>query len=61
MANSILAPDRLDRAEDVEPQVHHMPSGLSDRFAPGFTKLLRVCAAAAAPYPPHADEIRSHA
>ncbi|MDP3854799.1 alternative oxidase [Phenylobacterium sp.] len=46
MVNSILAPDRLARAEerDAEPLVHHTPVGFSDRFALGFTKLLRVCA-----------------
>ncbi|WP_309643536.1 alternative oxidase [Phenylobacterium sp.] len=46
MANSILAPDALARAEerDAQPQVHHAPEGFSDRFALGFTKLLRLCA-----------------
>ena len=28
----------------VEPDVHHLPRGFSDRFALGFTKLLRFCA-----------------
>ncbi len=28
----------------VEPDVHHAPRGFSDRFALGFTKLLRFCA-----------------
>ena len=46
MANAILAPDPLAPAEDrtAEPVVHHVPSGFSDRFAIGFTKLLRLCA-----------------
>ena len=42
--------NRLARAEerDAEPQVHHaphhIPGGFSDRFALGFTTLLRICA-----------------
>ena len=46
MVNSILAPGRQALAEDsaAQPQVHHTPNGLSDRFALGFTKLLRFCA-----------------
>lgn len=46
MVNSILAPDRRGLAEDkdAEPAVHHRPHGVSDRFALGFTKLLRFCA-----------------
>ncbi|HYN46725.1 MAG TPA: alternative oxidase [Allosphingosinicella sp.] len=46
MSNAILAPDPLAPAEDrtAEPVVHHVPSGFSDRFAIGFTKLLRFCA-----------------
>ena len=28
----------------AQPAVHHRPRGMSDRFALGFTKLLRVCA-----------------
>ena len=46
MANLILAPDRKALAEerDTEPQVHHVPSGFSDRFALSFTKLLRFTA-----------------
>jgi len=46
MVNTILAPDRKALAEerDAEPQVHHAPIGFSDRFALGFTKLLRFTA-----------------
>jgi len=46
MVNTILAPDRKALAEerDAEPQVHHAPTGFSDRFALGFTKLLRFTA-----------------
>lgn len=46
MVNTILAPDRKALAEehDAEPQVHHAPTGFSDRFALGFTKLLRFAA-----------------
>jgi len=46
MVNTILAPDREALAEerDVEPVVHHHPTGFSDRFALGFTKLLRFSA-----------------
>ncbi len=46
MANSILAPDdeALDRERDAKPVIHHEPHGFSDRFALGFTKLLRFCA-----------------
>jgi ubiquinol oxidase len=46
MANSILAPDQqsLDREKDAEPVVHYAPHDFSDRFALGFTKLLRFCA-----------------
>jgi ubiquinol oxidase len=46
MVNTILAPDRSALAEErnAEPPVHHAPSGFSDRFALGFTKLLRFCA-----------------
>jgi ubiquinol oxidase len=29
---------------DAEPATHHVPHGVSDRFALGFTKLLRFCA-----------------
>jgi len=46
MVNSILAPDRRARADEREaqPEFHHAPRGFSDRFALGFTKLLRFCA-----------------
>jgi ubiquinol oxidase len=46
MVNTILAPDRLALVEErkAQPEVHHDPKGLSDRFALGFTKLLRFCA-----------------
>ncbi len=46
MVNTILAPDRGALAEELgaRPEVHHPPSGFSDRFALGFTKLLRFCA-----------------
>jgi ubiquinol oxidase len=46
MSNEILAPDAAGLAEehDAEPLVHHQPVDFSDRFALGFTKLLRFCA-----------------
>lgn len=46
MVNTILAPDPKGLAEerDAEPLVHHAPAGFSDRFALGFTKLLRFTA-----------------
>ncbi|MFM9978572.1 MAG: alternative oxidase [Sphingomonadaceae bacterium] len=46
MANTILAPDpeTLDREKDAQPVIHYQPHGFSDRFALGFTKLLRFCA-----------------
>lgn len=46
MVNSILAPDELALAEErvAEPIIHHAPRGFSDRFALGFTKLLRFSA-----------------
>lgn len=46
MVNTILAPDRkaLTQEHAAEPQVHHDPTDFSDRFALGFTKLLRFCA-----------------
>lgn len=46
MANTILKPDEkaLDDERDAEPVIHHLPNGFSDRFALGFTKLLRFCA-----------------
>ena len=46
MVNSILTPDPQGLAEEreAEPVIHHAPNGFSDRFALGFTKLLRFCA-----------------
>lgn len=46
MANRILPPDPEALAEEraTEPRVHFKPAGFSDRFALGFTKLLRFTA-----------------
>ena len=46
MVNKILEPDAPARAEErhTQPQVHYAAAGFSDRFALGFTKLLRFCA-----------------
>jgi ubiquinol oxidase len=46
MVNTILAPDSKALAEErgAGPDVHHVPDGFSDRFALGFTKLLRFTA-----------------
>ena len=46
MTNAILAPEAHALAEehDAQPTIHHQPDGFSDRFALGFTKLLRFCA-----------------
>ena len=46
MTNKVLVPNPQDLAEehDAQPLVHHEPEGFSDRFALGFTKLLRFCA-----------------
>ena len=46
MVNKILSPDRQGLAEErlAAPDVHHEPHGFSDRFALGFTKLLRFSA-----------------
>ena len=46
MVNQILSPDRAahDNERDDKAQVHHLPQDFSDRFALGFTKLLRVLA-----------------
>ena len=46
MTNNILTPDARGLAEerDAEPAIHHPPANFSDRFALGFTKLLRFCA-----------------
>ncbi len=46
MTNNILVPDHRALVDEraVEPAIHHAPAGLSDRFALGFTKLLRFTA-----------------
>jgi ubiquinol oxidase len=46
MVNSILSDKRSTGETEDVPQalVHHTPTGFSDRFALGFTKLLRFCA-----------------
>ena len=46
MVNSVLKPDERGRAEerDAQPEIHYVPAGFSDRFALGFTKLLRFVA-----------------
>ncbi len=46
MVNKILAPDTRSLAAEalVEPPVHHRPVDLTDRFALGFTKLMRFAA-----------------
>ena len=46
MSNTILTPPPGGLAEErrAEPLVHHPPDGFRDRFALGFTKLLRFCA-----------------
>ncbi len=46
MVNKVLQPDEcaLQEERDAEPVIHHEPHGFSDRFALGFTKLLRFCA-----------------
>ena len=46
MVNTILAPNERALAEehDAQPVIHHVPQGFSDRFALGFTKLLRFSA-----------------
>ena len=46
MVNSVLTPDAraLEDERAAEPVVHHCPRGFSDRFALGFTKLLRFSA-----------------
>lgn len=46
MVNNILKPDEHGLAEehDAQPVIHHVPQGFSDRFALGFTKLLRFSA-----------------
>jgi ubiquinol oxidase len=46
MVNSILTPtpEALADERDAEPVIHHVPHGFSDKFALGFTKLLRFSA-----------------
>ena len=46
MVNSVLTPDARALVDEraAEPVVHHVPKGFSDRFALGFTKLLRFSA-----------------
>src|SRR3990170_68151 len=46
MVNKLLAPDSAGLADErlAQPQVHHKAAGFSDRFALGFTKLLRFFA-----------------
>ena len=46
MVNTILAPDAeaLAEEQDAIPDMHYAPIGFSDRFALGFTKLLRFTA-----------------
>lgn len=46
MVNTILAPGACALADEraAEPRVHHVARGFQDRFALGFTKMLRFCA-----------------
>ena len=46
MVNSVLTPSAraLENERIAEPIVHHRPNGFSDRFALGFTKMLRFSA-----------------
>ncbi|CAM3272271.1 hypothetical protein SPAN111604_14210 [Sphingomonas antarctica] len=46
MTNTILAPNPAALVEEraAEPRIHHQPKDFSDRFALGFTKLLRFTA-----------------
>jgi ubiquinol oxidase len=46
MVNRIFAPDgpTVGTERRAEPAIHHKPIGFSDRFALGFTKLLRFAA-----------------
>lgn len=46
MVKNILAPNarRLADEQDAQPDIRHVTLGFSDRFALGFTKLLRICA-----------------
>ncbi|MCY7279924.1 MAG: alternative oxidase, partial [Sphingomonas bacterium] len=46
MTNNILVPDHRALVDEraAEPTIHHAPANVSDRFALGFTKLLRFTA-----------------
>lgn len=46
MVNKILSPDdrALNEEKDAQSLIHHQPKGFSDKFALGFTKLLRFSA-----------------
>ena len=46
MVNKVLEPDEraLEEEKDAQPAIHHQPKGFSDKFALGFTKLLRFSA-----------------
>lgn len=46
MAYSLRAPDRASLVDEraAQPTIHHLPHGVSDHFALGFTKLLRFTA-----------------
>jgi ubiquinol oxidase len=46
VVNKILSPDHQALVEEhkAQPAIHHTPHGFSDRFALGFTKLLRFSA-----------------
>ena len=46
MTNNILVPDHRALVDEraAEPTIHHAPTDFSDRFALGFTKLLRFTA-----------------
>ena len=46
MVNSVLtpSPESLAKERVAEPEIHFQPHGFSDRFALGFTKLLRFSA-----------------
>lgn len=46
MVNSVLSPTPgvLAAERHAEPTTHHVPRGISDHFALGFTKVLRFCA-----------------
>jgi len=46
MTNAKLTPGKraLETERKAEPVIHHAPHGFSDKFALGFTKVLRFCA-----------------